>query len=46
MTTGTTSSRPPINYDFMNLWDEGPYDDLWKSLSRVSGGFPCQLNLT
>lgn len=35
MTTGTTPSRPPINCDFMSLWDEGSYDDLWQSPSNV-----------
>lgn len=36
LTTDTTPSRPPINYDFMSLWDEGSYDDLWQSPSHVS----------
>jgi hypothetical protein len=40
MTTGTTSNRPPINYDLMSLWCEGSYDGPWQSPSHVSSGSP------
>lgn len=40
MTTGATPSRAPINYDFMSLWDEGSYDDLWQSPSHVGIKIP------